>query len=125
MTNQFAQMGFNQQMNAPRPAHDTHTINLVNLPLNPLELMTTMPPEINLPPNVSHARVPDQARLLSSKNPLTIPHAGLVLAIADSERRPVVPAVDPERHPDHQLASPKVQDPARVDPHPVPQPETR
>lgn len=52
MTNQFAQMGFNHGQNAPRPAHDTHTINLVNLPLNPLELMTTMPPEINLPPNV-------------------------------------------------------------------------
>lgn len=48
MTSQFGQMG----LNAPRPAHDTRTVNLVNLPLNPLELMTTMPPEINLPPTV-------------------------------------------------------------------------
>ncbi|GAA5962109.1 hypothetical protein JCM8115_002919 [Rhodotorula mucilaginosa] len=58
MTNQFAQMGFNHGQNAPRPAHDTHTINLVNLPLNPLELMTTMPPEINLPPNASFSQSP-------------------------------------------------------------------
>ncbi|GAA5882720.1 hypothetical protein JCM3774_004532 [Rhodotorula dairenensis] len=54
MTNQFAQIGFN----GPRPAHDTQTINLVNLPLNPLELMTTMPPEINLPPNASFSQSP-------------------------------------------------------------------
>ncbi|GAA5989420.1 hypothetical protein JCM10908_000466 [Rhodotorula pacifica] len=54
VTNQFAQMG----INAPRPAHDTRTINLVNLPLNPLELMTTMPPEINLPPNASFSQSP-------------------------------------------------------------------
>ncbi|POY75735.1 hypothetical protein BMF94_1145 [Rhodotorula taiwanensis] len=54
MTSQFGQMG----LNTPRPAHDTRTVNLVNLPLNPLELMTTMPPEINLPPTASFSQSP-------------------------------------------------------------------
>ncbi|BGP55492.1 COPII subunit [Rhodotorula sphaerocarpa] len=54
MTNQFGNMGFN----GPRPAHDARTINLVNMPLNPLELMTTQPPEINLPPNASFSQSP-------------------------------------------------------------------
>lgn len=119
ITNQFAQMGFN----GPRPAHDTQTINLVNLALNPLELMTTMPPEINLPPNVGPL-TQDSSRggfpRLTRGSP-----TGLVLAIANPERRPFVPTVDPERDPYDQLAPAKVQDPARADPDAVPQPEAR
>lgn len=53
MTNQFGAMGMGAgPVGGPRPTADVQNVNLVNMPLNPLELMTLTPPEINLPPNV-------------------------------------------------------------------------
>jgi protein transport protein SEC24 len=50
MTNQFGQMG----MGGQKPMQMVTTTNLINLPLNPAELMQLSPPEIRLPPNVRH-----------------------------------------------------------------------
>lgn len=49
MANQFGQMGFGGQ----KPMQMVTTTNLINLPLNPAELMQLSPPDIRLPPNVS------------------------------------------------------------------------
>lgn len=56
MTNQFGQMGLGGPA-APgmAPAQkmlNAANVNLINAPVNPLELMTVEPPEINLPANV-------------------------------------------------------------------------
>lgn len=49
MANQFGQMGIGGQ----KPMQMVTTTNLINLPLNPAELMQLSPPDIRLPPNVS------------------------------------------------------------------------
>ncbi|GJN89405.1 hypothetical protein Rhopal_002385-T1 [Rhodotorula paludigena] len=62
LTNQFGQMGLGAAGGAaaavPRNTINPSNLNLMNLPLNPLELMTTTPPEINLPPNASFSQSP-------------------------------------------------------------------
>ncbi|CDR47063.1 hypothetical protein NBRC10512_007441 [Rhodotorula toruloides] len=59
MTNQFGAMGMGAgPVGGPRPTADVQNVNLVNMPLNPLELMTLTPPEINLPPNASFSQSP-------------------------------------------------------------------
>ncbi|GAA5821474.1 hypothetical protein JCM3770_000918 [Rhodotorula araucariae] len=60
MTTQFGQMG----LGGGAPAHpqqkmvNAANINLINTPMNPLELMTVMPPEINLPANATFSQSP-------------------------------------------------------------------
>jgi hypothetical protein len=49
LANQFGQMG----LGGPRQQANVANLNLIQTPLNPLELFTLQPPEINLPPNVS------------------------------------------------------------------------
>ncbi|TNY17113.1 Sec23/Sec24 trunk domain-containing protein [Rhodotorula diobovata] len=62
MTNQFGQMGLGGPA-APgmAPAQkmlNAANVNLINAPVNPLELMTVEPPEINLPANASFSQSP-------------------------------------------------------------------
>ena len=48
LAGQFGQMG----LGGPRQQANVANLNLIQTPLNPLELFTLQPPEINLPPNV-------------------------------------------------------------------------
>ncbi|GAA6027153.1 hypothetical protein JCM8097_002435 [Rhodosporidiobolus ruineniae] len=54
MQGQFGNMG----IGGPRQTANPANMNLINLPLNPLELFTLQPPEINLPPNASFSQSP-------------------------------------------------------------------
>ncbi|BGP16188.1 COPII subunit [Rhodosporidiobolus nylandii] len=54
MTQQFGQMG----VGGPRQTANPANLNLIQTPLNPLELFTMQPPEINLPPNASFSQSP-------------------------------------------------------------------
>ncbi|GAA5916720.1 hypothetical protein JCM6882_005786 [Rhodosporidiobolus microsporus] len=51
---QFGQMN----MGGPRAQANPANLNLIQTPLNPLELFTMQPPEINLPPNASFSQSP-------------------------------------------------------------------
>ncbi|GAA6015411.1 hypothetical protein JCM10207_008977, partial [Rhodosporidiobolus poonsookiae] len=54
LAGQFGQMG----LGGPRQTAAPQNVNLIQTPLNPLELFTLEPPEINLPPNASFSQSP-------------------------------------------------------------------
>ncbi|GAA5867201.1 hypothetical protein JCM8547_003117 [Rhodosporidiobolus lusitaniae] len=54
MTSQFGQMN----VGGPRQQANVANLNLIQTPLNPLELFTLQPPEINLPANASFSQSP-------------------------------------------------------------------
>ncbi|GAA5986774.1 hypothetical protein JCM11641_004786 [Rhodosporidiobolus odoratus] len=54
MASQFGQMN----LGVSRPTTNVANLNLIQTPLNPLELFTMPPPEINLPPNATFSQSP-------------------------------------------------------------------
>jgi len=128
MTNQFGQMGLGGGPASAQKMVNAANVNLINTPVNPLELMTVEPPEINLPANVRRlffVLPVGGARRAATDASWPLPRAGLVLAVSDAQRRPVLPAHDDERRPDDQLAPAKVQGAARPRPDALPQPQAR